>query len=303
MTKDTPPPPKDSNHHSNHRSMARQGPSDLIEFANNLGNLSKAKDFSKRPDVITGAPAAETLREWKKALHNILLYMAGGREDDIYNLLCHPRHGYMWDHNLSDKFLNEHSDEQALKKKLGVAFANSTRDGQRRTFLQFVVEEKEELKPCRRALVDLGFTGLGLDLLQSVRETVNEASFEYQPLERLQPSAGGNPGLSEEARAAIREHWWEHSAPTPEVYFTDLMWDDENPMRVMTSPPYHIAGLGVAKKLCKSKTTVIFHKPEFVCKPCRKTDYCRYCYRLRILTTRGKTHLCQLRTRYDKGHD
>ena len=103
--------------------------------------------------------------------------------------------------------------------------------------------------------------------------------------------------LAEEAREALREHWWEHSAPTPEVYFTDLMWDDANPMRVMTSPPYHIAGLGVAKKLCKSKTTVLFHKPEYVCKPCRKTDYCRYCYRLRILSTRGKTHLCQLRTR------
>ena len=225
--------------------------------------------------------------------------MAGGSEDQIYNLLCDPRHGYMWDHNLADKFLDEHSDEQALKKKLGTAFANSTHDAQRRTFLQFVVDEKEELKPCRRALVDLGFTGLGVDLLKSVRETVNEASFEYRPLDRLQPSAGGNPGLSEEAREAIREHWWEHSAPTPEVYFTDLMWDDANPMRVMTSPPYHIAGLGVAKKLCKSKTTVIFHKPEYVCKPCRKTDDCRYCYRLRILTTRGKTHLCQLRTRYD----
>ena len=291
--------------------MARAGPGDLVTWSNTSGQvrvwglqgLSKAKDFNQRSEVISGKPAGEALRDWKKALHKILLYMAGGSEDQIYNLLCDPRHGYMWDHNLADKFLDEHSDEQALKKKLGTAFANSTHDAQRRTFLQFVVDEKEELKPCRRALVDLGFTGLGLDLLQSVRETVNEASFEYQPLERLQPSAGGNPGLSEEARAAIREHWWEHSAPTPEVYFTDLMWDDENPMRVMTSPPYHIAGLGVAKKLCKSKTTVIFHKPEFVCKPCRKTDYCRYCYRLRILTTRGKTHLCQLRTRYDKGHD
>ena len=59
--------------------MARQGPSDLIEFANNLGNLSKAKDFSKRPNVITGTSAETNLREWKKALHNILLYMAGGK--------------------------------------------------------------------------------------------------------------------------------------------------------------------------------------------------------------------------------
>ena len=287
--------------------MARAGPGDLVTWSNTSGQvrvwglqgLSKAKDFSKRSEVNLGKKAGEALRDWKKALHQILLYMAGGSEDEIYNLLCDPRHGYMWDHNLADKFLDEHSDEQALKKKLGTAFANSTHDAQRRTFLQFVVDEKEELKPCRRALVDLGFTGLGLDLLKSVRETVSDASFEYQPLERLQPSAGGNPGLSEEAREALREHWWEHSAPTPEVYFTDLMWDDANPMRVMTSPPYHIAGLGVAKKLCKSKTTVIFHKPEYVCKPCRKTDYCRYCYRLRILTTRGKTHLCQLRTRYD----
>ena len=50
--------------------MARQGPGDLIEFANNLGNLSKAKDFSKRPDVITGAPAAETASAAKDSEEN-----------------------------------------------------------------------------------------------------------------------------------------------------------------------------------------------------------------------------------------
>ena len=120
--------------------------------------------------------------------------------------------------------MNEHSDEQALKQKLATAFVNSTRDAQRRTFLQFVAMEKKELKPCRKALVDLGFTGLGVDLLTSVRETVNDASFEYQPLDRLQQPAGGNPGMSEAELEAIREHWWEHSAPTPEVYFTDVMW-------------------------------------------------------------------------------
>ena len=106
--------------------------------------------------------------------------------------------------------------------------------------------------------------------------------------------------MSPAVQLQIANLWWEHSQPASELYGKTLTPEqlDIEVLRVMKAPPYTIAGQICSAGCCKSPNTALKYKPAFVIKPHRKTDYCRYCRRLRILISRGRAHLTKLRERY-----
>ena len=74
------------------------------------------------------------------------------------------------------------ADADKLKEKLGTAFRNSTLVEDRRNFLQFVTEHSRNTLVARYK-----FTGLGKELLKTVRASVNEPGYEFGPFEKVDP--------------------------------------------------------------------------------------------------------------------
>ena len=285
----------------------KEGLSALMEYVKDeIPKVGKVDGFSTRGPVFNGEWRKDNkIRDTHTILHKFLVKLAGG-EDEIAGLLTDKNHGYITRYLKEAKkdiateiqeALKPPESEEDLVKKIGQAFSRATADRDRRTLLQFVCKRHKEVTVCRRKLVALGFRGLGDKLLKSTRAIVEAPNFNYKPLEELQVRKGNGKEVSEETKNQINDAWYENSTDASQIQGGDLVELEENPLRFTNAPVWTIARQIEAAGICHANTAVKWKPPNIV-KPCRKTDYCRYCNKWRRMLAQMGPYIAKLKTRY-----
>ena len=277
--------------------------SQLLAFVNNdLPTFEKGDRFSTRAPVGCTPPKQkdQTIRDILKVVHEVLVAVAGSVEE-IPALLCDKDHGYITNYvSPSTKteildLLSPSNSERALVQKLGEAFRHSQKDSDRRTFLQFVcMRDAKSARQTHKDLLALGFEGLGRALLASTREAVMASHFKHKPLPELQQRNAGGAEVGSDTKAKIEDGWYEHSQPASEIHGANKMTLEDEPLRFTLAPVYTIANQ-IAKSCGCAPNTCVAHKPPNIQKPTKKTDYCRYCHKLRLKYAAGRKFLNNLK--------